>query len=1099
MFRRIGLVALLALVPALAFAQAGTSTISGIVKDSTDAALPGAVVKVTNEATGVAIEAVANGEGIYRVTALVPGRYRVEVSLDGFATFLREGIVVEVSQTIAVDATLGVGGRSETVNVRADAPPLVESQSSNIGQIVNQEMLAALPLPNRAASSLVSLAPGVIMIDPGVGTAENYPIFSVAGGRARNQNFILDGGNASNAVGLTRPQQLTALPVDAMQEFKVITNNYSAEYGHSTGGVITMSTRSGTSQFRGTAFESLQNDAFNAKNFFAKEKPPIRLNQFGGTFGGPAVQGRTFFFGSWERTRQITSEPVVSTVPTLLNRIGDFSDLRSSTGQPVIIYDPATRQAFEGNVIPRERLDPVALAALQYFPLPNQPGTSTNANNYVGINEQSLDRDILVGRVDHRLRADDMLTVRYYINNSGTEVTGSYGRPEVDPLSGTTSVRIQSLTGAHTHVFNPSVVNDLRITYLRRKFIDQHHGLGASLAGAIGLRGVSDQAFPAFNIPGYGSLVATAGNASGQVTTSALGSANVSRFQTPILDTQVIDALTVSRGRHAFKFGVEARFGANNEVRDRGSSGVLTFSPLITSNLGAPDTGNALASFTLGEVNAGSLQVSDLIQTRAQYWALYAQDDWRLTDRLTLNYGLRWEAEIPRREINNRMNSFDPLAINPVSGTPGVVTFAGVDGTPERAFKTDWNNIGPRVGFAYQLSDSGRTVLRGGTGIFYGPTISNSIGDVAALGFSTSASFVVAQATTQSAFQLRNGFPAYTRPELTPGFGAVAVGQRPNTSVAFFDPNQVAPTSYQANLDLQHELGAGLVVEGGFISNHSRHLTANDFSLNQLAPELMGPGNTQALRPFPQFSNVTLINPSIGKSSYYAGFARVQKRVSAGFSVLAHYTYSRYYDDVESSNEYGASGSYMDGYHRELDWARSASDVPHHLVITALYEIRPFTGRRYLDAALANWRVGVLQTFQSGPPFTVVTTANTTNAFPAGSLRPNVVGEAELPSDQRSLSRWFNTAAFVNPAQFTFGNSPRSVLRGPDLIQTDLTLEKTIGWFGETRLDVRVEAYNLLNRTNFNIPGFTLGAADFGVISSARPPRTVQLGARFHF
>jgi hypothetical protein len=369
MFRRIVLVfvAFFTMASAAVLGQAGTSTIAGVVKDATDAALPGAIVKVSNEATGVVIETVTNNQGIYRVTALVPGRYRVEASLDGFATFLREGIVLEVSQTIAVDATLGVGGRSETVNVRADAPPLIESQSSNIGQIVNQEMLAALPLPNRAASSLVSLAPGVIMIDAGVGTAENYPIFSVAGGRARNQNFILDGGNASNAVGLTRPQQLTALPVDAMQEFKVITNNYSAEYGHSTGGVITMSTRSGTSQFRGTAFESLQNDAFNAKNFFAREKPPIRLNQFGGTFGGPIVQGRTFFFGSWERTRQITSEPIVSTVPTLANRNGDFSDLRSSTGQPVIIYDPAMRQPFEGNVIPRERLDPVAVAAMQYF------------------------------------------------------------------------------------------------------------------------------------------------------------------------------------------------------------------------------------------------------------------------------------------------------------------------------------------------------------------------------------------------------------------------------------------------------------------------------------------------------------------------------------------------------------------------------------------------------------------------------------------------------------------------------------------------------------------------------------------------------------
>ena len=920
--KRISLALLAAfLLPGAVLAQSGTSTIAGAVTDSTAGALPGVAVRIVNEDTGVAVETFTNEEGLYRVTALVPGTYRVETMLDGFDPVVRRPITLQVSQTLAIDIMLAVAGQSETVNVSAAAPPLVESLTSTVAQVVTRQMLDALPLPNRAASSLASLAPGVIMVDTGVGTAENYPVFSVAGGRTRNQNFILDGGNATNAVGLTRPQQLTTLPVDAMQEFKVITNNYAAEFGHSTGGVVAMSTRSGTSEFRGSAFESLQNDALNARNFFAPTKPPMRLNQFGGTLGGPLKRGTTFFFGSWERTRQLTSEPVVSTVPTLLNRAGDFSDLRTNTGSPIAVYDPATRQPFPGNVIPRDRIDPVALAALQYFPLPNRGGTSTNANNYVGVSDSSLDRDILLGRVDHRARMDDWLTIRYYINNSGTNVTGSYPEAVADPLAGASSVRVQSLLGAHTHVFSADVVNELRVTYLRRKFIDQRPGLGTNLAGAIGLRGVSSQAFPAFNIAGYGSSTTTAGSASGQVALSALGSANVSRFQTPILDTQILDSVSLARGRHAYKFGVDYRAGANDEVRDRGSSGILTFSPLITSNLGAANTGNALASFMLGEVNAASVQISDLIQSRASYLALYLQDDWRLRDRLTLNYGLRWEAEFPRHEVNNRQNSFDPTAINPISGTPGVVTFAGLDGTPERAFTTDLNNFDPRVGFAYQVNELGRTVLRGGAGVFHGPTVSNSIGDVAALGFSTSASFVTAQATTQSVFYLRDGLPAYTRPGLTPGFGAVPVGTRPNTSVAFFDPNQVAPISYQANISLQHETGNGALVEVGYMGNISRHLTANDLSLNQVPTELMGPGDTQRLRPFPQFSDVRLINPSIGKSSYHAGFVRLQKRFSDGFSFLAHYTHSRYMDDAEAANEYGMTGSYMDAYHRELDWA----------------------------------------------------------------------------------------------------------------------------------------------------------------------------------
>ncbi len=354
--------------------------------------------------------------------------------------------------------------------------------------------------------------------------------------------------------------------------------------------------------------------------------------------------------------------------------------------------------------------------------------------------------------------------------------------------------------------------------------------------------------------------------------------AAVARFQTPILDRQILNALSWYKGKHAWKFGGEFRAGANDEIRDRGSAGNFTLSPLITRLPGVAGTGNALASFLLGEVNAASIQASDKIQTRASYLAFYAQDDWRITDRLTINAGLRWEAEFPRREINNKMNSFDPSAINPVSGTPGVVTFAGVDGTPQRAFATDKNNFGPRLGFAYRIPGNRETVIRGGGGVFYGQTVSNTIGDTAALGFSDAASYVVAQAEFQSALRLRDGFPAFSRQPLTAAFGAVPLGQRPNTAISFFNPKQVAPLSYQYNLGVQREVARDLLFEVGYMANVSHHLTANDFSLNQVPAELMGPGDAQVRRPFPQFSNVTWINPSIGNSTYHAGFVRAEKR-----------------------------------------------------------------------------------------------------------------------------------------------------------------------------------------------------------------------------
>jgi hypothetical protein len=1031
----------------------------------------------------------------------------VEVEAAGFQKLVRRPVTVEVGQVIALDLAVELGKASETITV-TESGPLTESQTSNVGQVVNRQMLAGLPLPNRAASSLAALAPGVVMIDSGAGTAENYPVFSVAGGRARNQNFTLDGGNVSNAVGLTRPQQLTSLPVDAMQEFKVIANNYSAEYGHSTGGIVTMTTRSGTNQYHGSLFESLQNDVLNARNFFAANRAPVKLNQYGGSFGGPLRKDKTHFFVTWEQTRQLTSFETASTVPTLLNRAGDFSDLRSTAGKPILIYDPQTdstagaRQPFAGNVIPSQRWDPVAVAAMSYFPLPNRAGTPTNANNYAGGSRNALNRNIVVGRLDHQFRPQDLVSARYYVNDANTNNSGTYGIPAADPLADITDVRVQTILGSYTHIFRSNLMNDFRYTYLRRKFLDSRPGLGDNLAAKIGLTGVTDAAFPAFTIPGYG---VPAGFAAGNVTVPTTGAAlgnptMVSRFQTPILDHQFLENLSWTRGRHAVKFGAEYRKGANDEIRDRGSAGNFTVSSLITDLPGSSSTtGNSLASFLLGEVNAASIQVSDKIPSRASYMALYAQDDWRVADRLTVNAGLRWEVEFPRRVEGNKMNSFDPLAINPVSGTPGVVTFAGVNGTPQRAFATDWNNIGPRLGFAYRVAGKRDTVVRGGAGFFYGPTVSNTIGDVASLGFSTSASYAVAQAETQSSLQLRNGFPSAARQPLTSAFGAVRVGQKVNTSVAFFNPKQVAPISYQYNLGIQREVAKDLLVEVGYIANVSHHLTANDLSLNQVPPQLATSGAAQLVRPFPQFNNVTWINPSVGNSTYHGGFVRAEKRMSGSLSFLAHYTFSKFLDDVEASQEFGSSGSYMDAYNRRLDKGRSGSDVPQRVVVTLLYEFRKFKNHRFVNGVLGGWKAGLLETAESGPTFTVITSANTTNAFPAGSLRPNLLRASELTSDRRTVSRWFDTSAYANPAPLTFGNSPRSGLRGAPVVTTDVTLEKSFHLTERCKLDLRGEFYNLLNHAIFNVPGFTYGTADFGVVSSARSPRSAQLAARLSF
>jgi hypothetical protein len=288
-------------------------------------------------------------------------------------------------------------------------------------------------------------------------------------------------------------------------------------------------------------------------------------------------------------------------------------------------------------------------------------------------------------------------------------------------------------------------------------------------------------------------------------------------------------------------------------------------------------------------------------------------------------------------------------------------------------------------------------------------------------------------------------------------------------------------------------------VEAGYIANVSHHLTANDLSLNQVPPQLMTSGNAQLMRPFPQFNNVTWINPSIGNSTYHGGFIRAEKRMSGGLSFLAHYTFSKFIDDVEAANEFGTTGSYMDAYNRRLDKGLSGSDVPNRLVVTLLYEVRKFKSHHLVNGVLGGWKVGVLETAESGPAFTVITAANTTNAFPAGPLRPNLLRDASLPAGQRTVGRWFDTSAFANPAPLTFGNSPRSGMRGAPVVATDATLEKNFFITERWKFDLRGEFYNLFNHAIFNVPGFTLGAADFGVVSSARAPRTAQLAARLSF
>jgi hypothetical protein len=473
------------------------------------------------------------------------------------------------------------------------------------------------------------------------------------------------------------------------------------------------------------------------------------------------------------------------------------------------------------------------------------------------------------------------------------------------------------------------------------------------------------------------------------------------------------------------------------------------------------------------------------------------QDGFRATSRLTINAGVRWELETPRWVEGNKLNGFDPYAINPVSGTPGLVTFAGRNGVPRTSFDANYHNFGPRLGSAYNSVFG--LVIRGGASIFFGPNVSNSITTPATLGYADNLSYVTSAGETSYALQLAKGFPSYTRPGVdTPGFGAVTLGQHVTTAVQFFDRHRPTPRSYQYNLDLQKEVVKNLLVEAGCLGNVSHHLTANDLTIDQLPAAQFGPGNTQLLRPFAQFSNVTSLNPAIGNSTYRAAFAKAERRFTNGLSFLAHYTYSKFLDDAASGDEYGDPGSYMDQYNRRLDKGRSGSDVPQHLLITTLYEVKQFRGRHTLNLLAGGWQLATNANLQSGQPFTVYDSANTTNGFPAGTLRPNLAAAPALDSG-RTLQRYFNTAAFAHPPSYQFGNSPRSVLRGSQSHTVDFSAAKQIPVTERFKAEFRGQFFNVFNIANFDPPGHTLGNSDFGIVSSARAARTVELALRVIF
>ena len=1085
-------------------AQSNLASVSGVVSDPQGVVVPAAAVSATNTATGVDTKTATDAAGFYAIRNLPIGAYTLTIEHPGFRRYVRQGMILTTGQSLGLDVRLELGEFSQTVNVTGEAS-LIETRTSDISNVVTSTSVEALPLANRLTLNLVQLSGAAVFVDSvALNTA---PVFSLAGGRTGTPMAWLDGADIQNlrlGAGLITIDP----PVDAIQEVKVLENNYSAEYGGSSGGVIVETTKSGTNQFHGSGYEFFRNDALDAAGFFApvqsgeKLKPELRYNVFGGSIGGPIRRDRIFFFFAFEGDPLTQGTPDILSTPTALQRVGDFSQTVNSKGQLIPIYDPATtrvvngkfvRDQFPGNVIPPDRIDPVAAKVMNFYPLPNQPSPNlAGANNFSGNFLARESTNFYLIKADYARGASDRFS-GWYINEDATpNNTSVFPDPAADSQTFSISNHHYGY-GSWFHMFGPNKMNDLSATYTYRTGHALSFGLGEDYPSKLGLQGVPEDAFPRFAPSGF----------------SALGSALQERRQYPTETVTVLDNFSWVLGRHALKFGFQETRSINNDVLLSAVSGSFIFSTLPTGLPGNSASGSGLASLLLGFPTSFSELATEELDRRSWYLAGFAGDDWTVNSRLTLNLGLRWETDTPMLDVHNRINGFDPSEINPVSGTPGVVKFAGVNGFPTSVYSGDWSNFGPRLGFAWMPLHSGNTVVRGGYGVFYSHPFDQGNPIAAALGFSLSANLTSPDNGITAPFYLRDGVPvSAAAPALNDAFGAVPVGQNPNTAVTFFERQRKTGTSQQFNLGIEQTLGEGFVVQVAGLGNISRNLPGDNQSLNQIPPSILGAQHeSQNDRPFPQFSNVSVISPSLAFSNYFAGLVRLEKRFSNGYSVGASYTYSRFLDncDHNAAPTLGDDGGcYSNLYDRAADYGPAADDIRHYLVFNWVYELPFGSGRRWLANSAARyliggWTLANITTIRSGPPFTVTTLTNTTNAFSAGALRPNVVQDPNLPSSQRSVSRWFDIEAFRQPALFQFGNEGVGTLRAPGLVKFDFSLLRNFRLNGRTRLEFRGEFFNAFNHTNFGLPGDTFGSSSFGVISSAASAREVQLGARIVF
>lgn len=1051
------------------FGQAGKAELFGTVRDPSGLGIEKAHIVAELVSTAAKFPADSGPDGTYHLIGLPAGDYTLTVEHAGFQSKQTSGITLQLGARVALDFSLDVGAATQSVDVKGRAP-LLDTATGDVTYNVDQVKTETLPLDGRNFIPLLALSPGVAL--PGGGSL----LPRINGSRPRTSEYLYDG----ISVLQPEPGQVVFYPIiDGIEEFKLNVNAYSPEYGRSNGGTIMVIGKSGSNELHGTLFEFIRNEDLNARNYFAPAgpKPEFRRNQYGLAVGGPIQRNKTFFFVDWQGTRLLTGTTRFSTVPTQAQRDGVFSSA---------IYDPATspRTQFAQNTVPASRFDPIAQQILTRFPLPNLPGT---ANNYTRTANEPENQDQFDTRLDHYFGERNRVFGRYtYFRDDDTPVT-----PLPDGSGSLTSgvighaiTRGDSVATEWDSTISPTWLNQARFGYSRRGLMQSsldNSGLTVPDIPSNSFSGI----LPTFAIAGFQQIGPT--------------TAANSNFTTSI--TEYLDTVSIVKRRHTIKFGVDIRREALDVLNPPNPAGLFTINTTGTNSSTATG-GNAIASLLLGQVNAFSIDLQrNLIQERAHIAEAFVGDDWRVSDRLTLNLGTRYTLNFPSTEVHNQGAVFNLHT--------QVLEF------PHTARNLECCDFGPRAGLAYRIGNT--WAVRSGYGLMY----------FEQTGITTPFTLpqfpFIQTVGQQSPDNINAAFALSTGPSVQ------VSAPNPNSGLGqgVFGADRTNGSGYsqQWNLTIEKTIGRDWNAEAGYLGSKNTRLGIPDPNINQLpaydlplgaslltkvpnpylgiipASSSLGGATLarqQLLRPYPMFTAVALFRDNVGNSKYNAMFGKVEKRWASGLTFTASFTWSKLLDDASSVfsqtiftgpilNSTGAA----DAFNRHLEKDVSSGDIP--LVFSSGWVYR--VPRLW---KISGWELAGLVRIQSGDAVAVTQATNLDSSLGYSVQRPNRVANPNVISN-RSASAWFNIAAFTQAAQFVIGNSSRNPVRGPGLQDADLMLSKSFQFRERYRLEFRAEAFNVSNTPGLADPNGSFGSAAFGTITSASNPRDFEFALKMHF